>query len=167
MLGEHWRPEQPASEQEISALIAAAPRPLPPEYLDLLRFTNGGEGPVGQPSHFVNIEDRLLPFIFGWFQLSPIHEVIELLNDAHYREVFPNHLFFGGDGGLEQVAFDLSRPEPYPVVTLDPIDGPESVIEVAPDIATFIKALGHKRDVTQDLAALIEAMNQQRNGDSA
>ena len=92
----------------------------------------------------------------GWFQLYPVQYAIELLNDEHYRKEFPHYFFFGSDGGLEQVALDLSQPEPFPVVIIDPIDGPESAIEIAPDMASLTKALGHK-SAEDHLAALLKA----------
>lgn len=117
----------PAPETEIEELKNSVKIELPQEFLDLLRFSNGGEGNIALP-----------PLIF---KLDAIQEIINLQNDEFYREEFPDCFFFGGNGGLEIIAFDL-RKKPYSVVMIDPISGEESAIEIAPNITEFIKAIG-------------------------
>lgn len=122
-----WHRMPPATESEIQAMVSSVKFELPPEFLDLLRFSNGGEGSIALP-----------PLIFC---LDEIQEIISLLNEEFYQSQFPNFLFFGGNGGLEMIAFDL-RKKPYPIVMIDPISGEESAIEIAPNITEFINAIG-------------------------
>jgi len=123
----NWTGLPPATEAEIEGLKNSIDVDLPKEFWDLLRFSNGGEGDI-----------PLAPLIF---KLDEIQEIIGLKNDEFYKSEFPNLLFFGGNGGLEMIAFDL-RKKPYSVVMIDPIGGEESVIEIAPNITEFIKAIG-------------------------
>jgi hypothetical protein len=43
-----WIRNPSASDSALEALVATASFPLPAEYLDLLRWSNGGEGPIGE-----------------------------------------------------------------------------------------------------------------------
>lgn len=124
----NWSGNPPASEEHILRLVQACKIKPPGEYLDLLRCSNGGEGDLALP-----------PLIFVLFNVD---EVLEMLKDSFYREEFSDFLFFGGNGGLEQIAFDLSKGEPYPIVMIDPIAGAESAVEIAPNMAQFIEAIG-------------------------
>ena len=122
-----WGKFLPATDLEIEQLSSLTEIDFPQEFLDLLKFSNGGEGDIALP-----------PLIF---QLDRIREIISLAEDDFYRNEFPNFLFFGGNGGLEMIAFDL-RTKPYPIVMIDPIGGEESAVEIAPTIAEFINAIG-------------------------
>lgn len=124
-----WQPKAPASEAEIKLLESKARASLPPEYLELLRFSNGGEGPLALP-----------PL---WFQLYPTKDCIELChNNQQVLEQFPTFMFFGSNGGLESIAFDLRAGPPWPIVMIDQIAGSESAKEIAPNMAAFIEAIG-------------------------
>ncbi len=123
----NWDGLLPASEAEIEELVNSVKFELPQEFLDLLRFSKGGEGNIA-----------LLPLIFC---LNKIQEIINLVNDEFYQSQFPDFLFFGGNGGLKMIAFDL-RKTPYPIAMIDPIADEESAIEIAPNIAEFINAIG-------------------------
>jgi hypothetical protein len=127
--GREWRGSPPASEEELDLLKSRARAMLPSEYLDLLRFSNGGEGPLA-----------LSPL---WFQLYSVDECIALCHsDGSTLEQFPTLMFFGGNGGLESIAFDLSVGPPWPIVTVDMIAGLDSVEQIAPNMAAFIDAIG-------------------------
>jgi hypothetical protein len=124
-----WQAKAPASEAEIVLLESRARADLPGEYLELLRFGNGGEGPVALP-----------PL---WFQLYAVKDCIELCHaDQHVLERFPSFMFFGSNGGLESIAFDLRVGPPWPIVMVDQIAGPHSAKEIAPNMAAFIEAIG-------------------------
>ncbi len=69
-------------------------------------------------------------------------EIIDILRNEFYREEFPNFLFFGDNGGLEQIAFDLSKGKPYPIAMIDPIAGAESAVEIASNMTQFVEAIG-------------------------
>jgi hypothetical protein len=124
-----WQAEAPASEVEIALLESRARANLPAEYLELLRFSNGGEGPLALP-----------PL---WFQLYPVKDCIDLRHaNQHVLENFPTFMFFGSNGGLESIAFDLRVGPPWPIVMIDQIAGPESAKEIAPNMGAFIEAIG-------------------------
>jgi hypothetical protein len=130
-----WHAKTPSSEAEIAQLVSQAKAQLPTEYVELLRLTNGGEGPLA-----------LSPL---YFQLSSVKECLELFhNNQQLLEQFPRFMFFGSNGGLELIAFDLrSGQPPWPIVMVDPIAGPESAKEIAPDVMTFIGAIGLESEV--------------------
>ena len=49
-------------------------------------------------------------------------------------------------GGVEYLAFDLRVGPPWPVVMIDKVAGPETTEQIAPDMATFIQAIGLEAD---------------------
>ena len=108
-----WQAKAPASEAEISLLESKSRASLPPEYLltDFLRFSNGGEGPLALP-----------PL---WLQLYPTKDCIEFCHNQQVLEQFPTFMFFGSNGGLESIAFDLRVGPPWPIVMIDQIAGPD------------------------------------------
>jgi len=127
--GREWRAKAPASENEIALLQSKARAELPREYLDLLRFGNGGDGPLA-----------LQPL---WFQLYSVKDCIDLcLSDQHVLEQFPTLMFFGSNGGLESIAFDLSAGPPWRIVMVDRIAGVGSARQIAPHMGAFIETIG-------------------------
>lgn len=124
-----WQANTPSSETEIAQLTSYAKAQLPTEYIELLQLSNGGEGPIALPPRY--------------FQLYSVRDCIELFHtNQQLIEQLPSFLFFGSNGGLELLAFDLRSEPPWPIVTIDPIAGPESAEEIAPDMETFIEAIG-------------------------
>ena len=93
-----------------------------------MRFTNGGEGPLA-----------LAPM---WFQLYAVKDCIDLCLNQRVLEQFPTFMFFGSNGGLESIAFDLRVGPPWPIVMVDQVAGPESAKEIAPNIGAFIESIG-------------------------
>jgi hypothetical protein len=77
-----WHAQGPASEAEIILLASKARAELPAEYLELLRFSNGGEGPLALPPE--------------WFQLYSTKDCIELCHmNQHVLQEFPTlHVFW-------------------------------------------------------------------------
>ena len=126
--GRNWVCQPGASDGEIARLMAAAPWPVPDGLVDLLRYSNGGEGDLA-------LEPR-------WFVLDGVDAIAESFDDAHLKEQFDGFFFFGGNGGLERIALDCRGEAPLPVVMIDPIAGPGSAETVAPDIESFIAAIG-------------------------
>src|SRR5260221_4294030 len=90
-----WAKASEASDAEIAELLGSIDFEWPDEYLDLLRFSNGGDGELALPPM--------------WFLLFEIKLTINLRSDEFYRNEFPNFLFFGSNGGLEMIAFDLGK----------------------------------------------------------
>jgi hypothetical protein len=123
-----WTRFSSATERQIAKLISACKIDLPEELLDLLRFSNGGEGEIALPPRI--------------FRLNTVDEIIDLVDDEFYREEFADFLFFGGNGGIEMFALNLRKPIPFSVVAIDPIGGSESAIEIAANMTEFIKAIG-------------------------
>jgi hypothetical protein len=64
----------------------------------------------------------------------------------HINEQFPSFMLFGSNGGVEYLAFDLRVGPPWPVVMIDAVAGPETAEQIAPDMATFIQAIGLEAD---------------------
>jgi len=98
------------------------------EYLEFLRFSNGGEG-----------ELALEPL---WFQLFDVGFAIQLWQDQRYRNEYPDLFFFGCNGGMESIAFDMSQTYPWPIVMVDCIAGPDSARRISDDIHSFIRMVG-------------------------
>ncbi len=122
-----WRKSPPASDDEIHWFLDHTRFEWPEEFLDLLRFSNGGAGEIS-----------LKP---QWFVLSSISEIIDSEKDEFLTENYGGFQFFGGNGGLESIAFDLSKLM-KPIVMIDLIAGDDSAIEIASDIKEFIRAIG-------------------------
>ena len=64
------------------------------------------------------------------------------IRDQRFHEEFPNFMFFDSNGGLELIAIDLRSGPPWPIVMIDPVAGPDSAEQIAPDVLTFIEAIG-------------------------
>jgi hypothetical protein len=125
----NWIRVPGATEAELTRLVSKAPCALPIELLELLRFSNGGEGPIGLP-----------PLCFC---LDSVDEILGSLSDDFLATQFPGYLFLGSNGGLERIALDLrSEGGPWPIVMIDPIAGPNSAEVIAPDLGSFIQAIG-------------------------
>jgi SMI1 / KNR4 family (SUKH-1) len=126
--GRVWSGNPPASKDDILRLRESSKIPLPQEYFDLLTFSNGGEGPLALP-----------PLIFV---LYSVDEAYEEIIDEDNKDLYPGYIFFGGNGGMEAIAFDVRGNPPWPIVMMDRIAGEESAIEIARDLAQFITAVG-------------------------
>jgi len=91
-----------ASESDLRQVEAALAVVLPLEYVDLMRYSNGAEGPIGASSYLV---------------LWPIEEIIPLNEDYAAGEFAPGLILFGTDGGGEGYAFD-TRSAALPIVAV-------------------------------------------------
>ena len=119
----------PADEAAVAALAAAAPVPLPPEFLALLRFADGGEGELGAEP--------------GWFALWPAAAVLEWNAGYRLSDWLPGFFGFGSNGGGELLALDCRGPEPWPVVMVPfiPLEA-DSAEPVAGSFGEFVRLLG-------------------------
>lgn len=126
--GCEWRKVEGATPPQITELLGALPFEPPAEYLEFLRYSNGGEG-----------ELALEPL---WFQLFDVAFTIQLWQDENYRREYPNLFFFGSNGGLESIAIDISYSKPWPIVMIDCIAGLESAIHISSNIEAFIEKVG-------------------------
>ena len=129
-----WLQEPGASEAAIASLRTNAGCALPSEYLELLAYSNGGEGPLAAS-----------PFNLCLFSAE---EATKLKKEGTYDEFFPGFFMFGGSGGGEYIAFDLRAIEPWPVVAIDMtnIDLAESVEFIAKTFNDFLSLVGQRRD---------------------
>jgi hypothetical protein len=127
-----WRRVDGASPPEIAELQSILPFDPPVEYLELLRYSNGGEG-----------ELSLQPL---WFQLFDIAFAIQLWRDENYRGEYPDLFVFGSNGGLESIAFDMSNSKPWPIVMVDCIAGLDSTRRISSSIEEFIQRIGFRAD---------------------
>lgn len=127
--GRDWFTVDGAAAEELSRLRAVAPHDLPERYLDLLAFSNGGEGPL--PSKPYNL------------CLDSAGTVAETIGSANYGQAdLQGFLIIGGNGGGEYVAFDIRSGAPWPIVMIDMVAGGDSVEVIAPDFDTFYDRIG-------------------------
>ena len=131
-LGRIWRPQPPADEAAIVSLRKSASVLLPDEYYDLLRTSNGGEGPIDLPPLYFQLYDAE---VAGEINRAPLQQ-----------ESYPGFFVFGSNGGLETLAFDFRNYFPWPIVMFDPIAGPESAVIIATNMSDFIRAIGIDRN---------------------
>jgi hypothetical protein len=132
--GREWVKAEEASSAAIDMLANAAPVTLPSNLLNLLRFTNGGEGPLPVP-----------PL---WFILYPAEEMAQIERDGTFKEFFPGFFVIGGNGGGDAIALDFRSTTDSPVVSFDMtnIDLEESVCPIASNFDAFLELIG--RDET-------------------
>jgi hypothetical protein len=125
-----WHKVVGASSTALHTIRQVAGVALPDAYIDLLRFSNGGEGP--------------LPIAPYNFCLDSAEDATKLKVDRTYDEYFPGFFVFGCSGGGEYIAFDLRGTSPWPVVAIDMtnIDLSESVQVLAQDFSIFMEFVG-------------------------
>ncbi len=123
-----WAAGPPGDEAAIGSLQRSAPVELPSESIDLLRHSDGGEGPIALPPLY--------------FMLYPAEYAAELNASDEHRDLYPGYCAFGSNGGLESIAFDVRAARPWPVVMYDPVAGVESAVVIAADMASFVSAIG-------------------------
>jgi len=127
--GRDWFAVEGAVSNDLSRLRAVAPADLPQRYVDLLAFSNGGEGPL--PVNPYNL------------CLDPARTVAEMIVSGNNGQTeLDGFLIFGGNGGGEYLAFDLRRGAPWPVVTIDMVAGVGSAEVVAKDFDAFYDQIG-------------------------
>ena len=128
LLAREWRAIPGASDAEIQRLTRTLPFSPPSGYIELLKATNGGEG-----------ELSLQPL---WFNLFDVDFAIQLWDDSNYRLNYPDHFFFGSNGGLESIAMNMTEPSPWPIVAIDPVAGLESSTTIATSFEEFLEQVG-------------------------
>jgi hypothetical protein len=118
-----------AAEEAIQNLVSNAGVELPTDYLDFLRFANGGEGDLGiQP---------------WYFQVWAAEEAIANNRSYNIPEFLPGFFGFGSSGGGEVLAFDVRREGERRVFMIPMIPMSESEAEeIAPDCETFAMVCG-------------------------
>jgi hypothetical protein len=114
-------------------LRAVGPADFPQRYVDLLAYSDGGEGPLP-----VN------PYNLCLDSARAVAERIESRNNG--QADLDGFLIFGGNGGGEYLAFDLRRGSPWPIVTIDMVAGVGSAEVVAPNFDAFHDQIGVEGD---------------------
>ena|SRR5215467_4429813 len=114
---EPWLFSERASPQVLDELRTAVGS-LPQAYIGLLSRGNGGE-----------VELQCSPLVLC---LDSAESALDYWRSGKYTK--PGVFVFGGNGGGELLAFDLSTPGKWPVVCFDPIDPEGSTRVVAPDL---------------------------------
>jgi hypothetical protein len=127
--GRDWYAVGGATAEELSKLRTVAPDNLPSRYLDLLAFSNGGEGPLAiQPYNLC---------------LDPAMTVAETISSENNGQAdLHGFLIFGSNGGGEYLAFDTREEAPWPVVVIDMVAGGDSAAIIAPDFDVFYDRIG-------------------------
>ena len=127
--GRDWFGLDGAAISELAALKAVAPDGIPSIYLDLLAFSNGGEGP--------------LPVSPYNFCLDAAATVVENIKNSNYSQPhLQGFLIFGSSGGGEYLAFDIRAPASWHDVTIDMVAGGDTAEVVAPDFDVFYDWIG-------------------------
>ncbi|MCQ2999949.1 SMI1/KNR4 family protein [Pseudomonas phytophila] len=126
--------DPPAAESSIEALIAATPVPLPCEYLELLRLSDGGEADMSGYPRYVRI----------WSALK----AIENNRDYEVAKWLPGFIGFGDNGGPDMIGFDTRSGPPFPVcsVMFVPMEW-ESAMGTVPNFDIFIRQLLKHGDI--------------------
>jgi hypothetical protein len=120
-----WRSVGPASEEDLKKLRRAFQAPLPDGYVELLRFSNGGEGELGAAP--------------GWFAPWPAADVMHFNRIYEVPERLPGLIGFGSNGAAEMFAFDTRRKQPWPVLAIPFVaDDVEQATWVAKDFDAFL-----------------------------
>lgn len=131
--GRDWFAVKGAVAEELARLRAIAPDGLPTRYLNLLAFSNGGEGPL--PSQ---------PYNLCLDAAGAVAETIEGENQG--QTDLRGFLIIGSNGGGEYIAFDTRSGTPWPVVTIDMVAGGGSAEIIAPDFDTFYDRIGVEQE---------------------
>jgi len=127
----NWSRNAPATSEAIQDLVSGCALDLPVDYLEFLRFSNGGEGELG-------VEP-------GWFQLWPAGQVNQLNEGYEVAANVPGLFGFGSNGAGEMFAFDTHSEMPWPIVMIPFIPMElESSKTITLDFGSFIKQIGRE-----------------------
>lgn len=127
--GRDWFRMDGATPEELAELQAVAPGKLPARYLELLAFSNGGEGPLATQPYNLCLDSAMT-----------VAESVKSANLGHSD--LQGFLIFGGNGGGEYLAFDTRQDGPWPIVTIDMVAGRDSADVIAIDFDGFFDAIG-------------------------
>jgi len=120
-----WYKSEGASEFEIAKLRNLVNFELPQSYIELLRFSNGGEGSLSvQPLHFV---------------LDSVENAISYF-ESEASKAFSDYFVFGGNGGGELLAMEKQTGS---VVNIDSCNSnTEEIGHVAISFSKFLELVG-------------------------
>ncbi|MGY4398323.1 hypothetical protein ACVWZA_003529 [Sphingomonas sp. UYAg733] len=138
--GRDWFAVDGAVAEELLRLRVVAPPDLPKGYLDLLAFSNGGEGPLPNQPYNLCLDGA-----------GVVAETIECRN--HGQPDLQGFLIIGGNGGGEYIAFDTRSGAPWPIVTIDMAAGGGSANVIAHDFDAFYNCIGVEEGTAQSSAS--------------
>ncbi|GEP44261.1 SMI1/KNR4 family protein [Brevifollis gellanilyticus] len=98
----------PASVEKRNALEAMLPPDLPADYLILFENYDGAD------IWFDDVDwsrDE-----FDYLRLDSVDEMLDVETRATLSETFPGLFVIGSDGGGQILAYDSTRPKPWPIV---------------------------------------------------
>jgi hypothetical protein len=126
-----WNRNPPAATDAIQDLVSECAIDLPDEYLEFLRFSNGGEGELG-------VEP-------GWFQIWPAEQVLELNKVYEVDTNVPGFFAFGSNGGGEMLVFDVRSKQPWSIAMIPFIPMQSDMVKtIALDFEAFVRQMGKK-----------------------
>lgn len=116
----------PVNTDDITAVENEMNIVFPGQYKDLMKTTNGAEGPLGENAYL---------------SIWPLDEIASLNEEYGVSKFTPGLVFFGSDGGDTAYAFDY-RVIPPTIVEI-PFDSIEieDAVKIADTIEDFIAAL--------------------------
>lgn len=126
-----WDRRPPATESAIQVLVANCDFELPEEYLTILRYSNGGEGPL---------------CIEPWyFRICSAEEVVTFNRSYDVDKYLPGYFVIGSDGGDDLLAIRKRDRPPFPVYMVPSYMLSEGdVVQIAYDFEMFAMAFGHE-----------------------
>ncbi|SEI84881.1 hypothetical protein SAMN05518849_1011103 [Sphingobium sp. AP50] len=131
--GRDWYAVSGAAAEALAQLRMAAPENLPTRYLDLLAFSDGGEGPLAVQPYNLCLDSAMT--------------VAEAINSENNGQAdLQGFLIFGSNGGGEYLAFDTRKEAPWPVVVIDMVVGGNSASVIAPDFNVFYDRIGFEAE---------------------
>ena len=131
--GREWLGVGGVTAEDLTRLRSVAPANLPQRYLDLLAFSDGGEGPL-----------PIAPYNFCLDSAATVAATIE--NGNQGQADLEGFLIFGGSGGGEYIAFDLRGELPWPIVAIDMVAGGDSAEMIAANFDAFYERIGVDED---------------------
>ena len=82
--------EPAVSEKALTEFLSKNASTIPSDYLDFIRYSNGGEGPIGN----------------NYLSLWQVEDIVKM-NEEYETDLYaPGYLIFGSDGGGSAFAFD-------------------------------------------------------------
>ena len=127
--GRDWFKLDGASAEDLAYLRTIMPDERPGLYFDLLKFSNGGEGPLACDPYNLCLDPA-----------RTVAETIE--SENHGQADLRGFLIFGNNGGGEYLAFDTRAGAQWPIVTIDMVAGGSSAAVIASDFAEFCDLIG-------------------------
>ena len=119
--------EDGISRQGLDNLIAFAASPLPADYLDLLKFSNGASG---------WLRERYLV-------IYSADEVISINRFAKMETILPNMIIFGSNGGGTSFLLELGQSNLSTIYRCEDVDlGNESLIRISSSMESFLDQFG-------------------------